>query len=166
MDNLSAAIYPPFLIRGFSGFHGLYPASFPNLPRGGEILRNQVATSLGMGWRLKSESGGAMNRNRVATCVGIRNLFEAKVLETELNGKKFNSKTKDSKTEYGKTVFAEKVVRANQKSINFDGFRDVLDRFTEVLEDYKGRIDLTPEKRTLRLGDSPGVFKGPRTSVL
>ena len=35
------------------------------------MLRNPVAISLGMGWRLKSESGGGMNRNRVATCVGI-----------------------------------------------------------------------------------------------
>ena len=55
MDNLSTAIYPPFLTRAFSGFRGVYPASFPLLPGGGEMLRNQVATSPGIGWRLASE---------------------------------------------------------------------------------------------------------------
>jgi len=43
MDNLSAAIYPPFLTRGFNGFYGVYPASFPYLPRGGDLNWNQVA---------------------------------------------------------------------------------------------------------------------------
>ena len=37
------------------------------------MLRNQVANSIRLGWRLKSESGGGIHRNRVATCVGIRN---------------------------------------------------------------------------------------------
>ncbi|MBP7766246.1 MAG: hypothetical protein KA113_13750 [Syntrophaceae bacterium] len=70
----------------------------------------------------------------------IEDLFEAKVLEAKVDGKVFNPKTKDSKTEYGKTVFAEKIVRANQKSINFDGFRGVLDSFRAAIEDYKKRM--------------------------
>jgi hypothetical protein len=45
--------------------------------------RNQVATSPGMGWRLKSESGGGMNQNRVAICVGIRT--HPKVCRTGVN---------------------------------------------------------------------------------
>lgn len=70
----------------------------------------------------------------------IEDLFEAKILETKVNGKVFNPKTKDTKTEYGKTVFAEKVVKANQKSINFNGFKDVFNRFTLVINDYKKEI--------------------------
>jgi len=31
-----------------------------------------VAESIGIGWRLPSESGGGINRNQVADCVGIR----------------------------------------------------------------------------------------------
>ncbi|MDD4091881.1 MAG: hypothetical protein PHQ63_04935, partial [Smithellaceae bacterium] len=34
-----------------------------------------VAKCFGIRWRLKSESGGGMNRNRVATCVGIRTVL-------------------------------------------------------------------------------------------
>jgi len=71
----------------------------------------------------------------------IEDLFEAKVLETKVDGKVFNPKTKQlTETEYGKTYFAEKVVKANQKSINFDGFRGVLDRLIDVIDDYKKRI--------------------------
>ncbi len=47
--------------------------------------RNQVATSPGMGWRLKSESGGGMNQNRVAICVGIRKRRKA-LLKKRKNG--------------------------------------------------------------------------------
>ncbi len=71
----------------------------------------------------------------------IEDLFEAKVLKAKVDGKVFNRKTKQlTATEYGKTVFAEKVVRANQKSINFDGFRGVLDSFRAAIEDYKKRM--------------------------
>ncbi len=34
--------------------------------------RIPMAESIGIGWRLESESGGGMNRNRVAACAGIR----------------------------------------------------------------------------------------------
>ena len=35
--------------------------------------RIPMAESNGIGWRLQTESGGGMNRNRVAACAGIRN---------------------------------------------------------------------------------------------
>jgi RNA-directed DNA polymerase len=67
----------------------------------------------------------------------IEDLFDKKTIETKVNGKTFNRKAKiDPKTEYGKIVFAEKVVKANQDSINFDGFKEILNRFKGVIEDY------------------------------
>jgi hypothetical protein len=35
--------------------------------------RIPMAEPIGIGWRLESESGGGINRNRVAACAGIRN---------------------------------------------------------------------------------------------
>jgi hypothetical protein len=37
-------------------------------------LQSGVAESIGIGWRLPSESGGGINRNQVADCVGICNM--------------------------------------------------------------------------------------------
>jgi hypothetical protein len=68
----------------------------------------------------------------------IEDLFDDEILAYKIEGKTFNYKQKiDTKTEYGKTVFAEKVVKAHQNKINFNGFKDVLNRFKEVIEDYK-----------------------------
>ena len=73
MDNLSAAIITS---RGFpgsiSGFDSVYPASSTPLPGGGGMDRIPMAESIGIGWRLESESGGGMDRIRVAACAGIR----------------------------------------------------------------------------------------------
>jgi 5S rRNA maturation endonuclease (ribonuclease M5) len=67
----------------------------------------------------------------------IEDLFDKKVLETKVDGKTFSRKTKiDTKTEYGKVVFAEKVIKANQNAIIFDGFKEILNRFKGVIEDY------------------------------
>jgi 5S rRNA maturation endonuclease (ribonuclease M5) len=67
----------------------------------------------------------------------IEDLFDKKTLKTKIDGKTFNRKAKiDAKTEYGKFVFAEKIVKANQNAINFDGFKGILDRFKRVIEDY------------------------------
>jgi len=67
----------------------------------------------------------------------IEDLFEKKILETKIDGKAFNrGPSIDTKTEYGKIVFAEKVIKANQNAINFDGFKGILDRFKQVIEDY------------------------------
>ena len=67
----------------------------------------------------------------------IEDLFDKKTLETKLAGKSFNRKPKiNPKTDYGKIVFAEKVVKPNQNAINFDGFKEILNRFKGVIEDY------------------------------
>lgn len=73
--------------------------------------------------------------------MAIEDLFDKSTLETIVAGKKFNRKPKiDSATEYGKIVFAEKVVKANQDSVNFGGFKEVLNRFKAVIEDYNQKI--------------------------
>lgn len=72
----------------------------------------------------------------------IEGLFEKDVLETEVGGKKFNpdDKTFDKNKHYGKHIFAEKVVKLNQKNINFDGFRATLDRLEAAMADYSGKM--------------------------
>ena len=70
----------------------------------------------------------------------IEDLFDRKVLRTKLDGKTFNPKPKiDKKTEYSKIVFANKVIAANQESINFNGFKPVLNSFSGVIADYEIR---------------------------
>jgi RNA-directed DNA polymerase len=69
----------------------------------------------------------------------IEDLFDKKTLSTKLGDKTFNRKQIESKTEYGKIVFAEKVVKADQNTINFDGFKDILNQFIEVIKDHKGK---------------------------
>ena len=67
----------------------------------------------------------------------IEDLFDKKALETKIDGKTFKRKEPiDTNTEYGKIIFAEKVIKANQNAINFDGFKGILDRFKRVIEDY------------------------------
>lgn len=67
----------------------------------------------------------------------IEDMFDTKTLSTKVEGKKFNRNKKiNPKTEYGKIVFAEKVVKANQKTINFDNFKVILNRFEAVIADY------------------------------
>lgn len=70
--------------------------------------------------------------------MAIEDLFDDQTRNTTVDGKKFNRNPKiDSASEYGKIVFAEKVVKAKQDSINFGGFKEVLNRFKAVIEDYK-----------------------------
>lgn len=72
-----------------------------------------------------------------AADTAIEDLFEPKILATELDGKKFNRNNKpDHKTEYSKQDFAHKVIKANQRVINFDGFKGVMDLFTQIIDDY------------------------------
>jgi len=67
----------------------------------------------------------------------IEDLFDAKTLSTKLHGKTFNREKKiNTKTEYGKIVFAEKVIKAKQKEINFDDFKSVFDKFKSIVKEY------------------------------
>lgn len=71
----------------------------------------------------------------------IETLFAPSTLATLVDGKKFNKDAKlDPASEYGKTVFANKVIKANQKSINFDGFKEVLNRVKESIVDYEKKL--------------------------
>lgn len=67
----------------------------------------------------------------------IEDLFTSEALETKIDGKKFNpGKQLDVATEYGKIVFAEKVIRANHKNVDFNGFIGVFDRVVSAMNDY------------------------------
>jgi hypothetical protein len=68
----------------------------------------------------------------------IEDLFTSETLETKVDGKKFNlSKQLNAATEYGKIVFAEKVIKPNQKNIDFSGFQGVFERFVGAMTDYQ-----------------------------
>jgi RNA-directed DNA polymerase len=65
----------------------------------------------------------------------IENLFEKSVLEKELNGKKFNPSNSgiNPAKEYGKAYFAQHVVKAGADSIDFSGFKVLLDRIARAI---------------------------------
>lgn len=68
----------------------------------------------------------------------IEDFFEAGLKETKLNGKTFNPSDKgfNSKTEYGKNFFAKHVVKKKQATIDFSGFKPILERIEAVLNDH------------------------------
>ena len=74
--------------------------------------------------------------------VMIEDFFEPSVLHTLLEEKTFHPDDKTFKKEkhYGKQAFASNVITANKKTINFEGFRPVLDRLEAVIVDYEGRV--------------------------
>lgn len=68
----------------------------------------------------------------------IEDFFDKYTLTTPISGKTFNPRKDFDKTkEYGKEIFASKVVRENKSSINFDGFKPILDRITQAVEHYQ-----------------------------
>jgi hypothetical protein len=73
MDNLSAGIVYSFMVlpnkRETITESGLSRYAYA---LGGAFAWNQVALSLGIRWRLRSESGGAFARNQVAPSLGIK----------------------------------------------------------------------------------------------
>jgi len=69
---------PPGFSRSISGFDWVYPASSTPSSWGGGMDRIPLAESIGIRWRLESESDGGMNRNRVAACARIRRQFGRK----------------------------------------------------------------------------------------
>ena len=65
----------------------------------------------------------------------IEDLFEAAVRKTVIDGKNFEPTAgEESTTHYGKTVFAHKVVAVNKDTINFDGFKPLLDSFAGLIK--------------------------------
>jgi RNA-directed DNA polymerase len=67
----------------------------------------------------------------------IEDFFDDKVLNTEMNGRKFSADNDaDSKTFYTKAFFAENVVAKNAHGINFNGFKPILNRLVMTIKDY------------------------------
>jgi RNA-directed DNA polymerase len=66
----------------------------------------------------------------------IEDFFDPNLLKTIYNGKTFNpiEKTFDKKVHYPKAHFAEHVVKKNKKTIDFNGFKAILDRVRTVIE--------------------------------
>ncbi|WP_122439438.1 retron Ec67 family RNA-directed DNA polymerase/endonuclease [Pseudomonas viridiflava] len=67
----------------------------------------------------------------------IEELFSQKVRDEVISGKTFNHTNKvDIKKEYGKEIFAKKVILANKSSVDFSGFRVLLNRIVQCIEHY------------------------------
>lgn len=72
-------------------------------------------------------------------------LFNSATRSVVVDGRTFDpSKDSDTKTTYGKATFAYEVVAKQAATIDFTGFRPLLDRFVEALNDYRGRHTTTP----------------------
>lgn len=71
----------------------------------------------------------------------IEDFFEESVRKTTLEGKTFNPKNEElnHKSEYGKAYFAWHVVKKNQATINFNGFKPILARLIVALNDHKAK---------------------------
>jgi len=75
----------------------------------------------------------------------IEDLFDSAIRSTKLGGRTFSpSNTTDSSIHYGKADFAYRVVKPHADSINFSGFKPLLDKFVAVIEHHrKHMIPLT-----------------------
>lgn len=71
----------------------------------------------------------------------IEDFFDAGVRSIKLDGKTFNPKNEDlgHKSEYGKAYFTLYVVAKHEATIDFNGFRPLLDRLAAVIEDHRVR---------------------------
>ena len=70
----------------------------------------------------------------------MEDFFGKEVFDYKIKDKKFNSDPSID-TEFGKAVFAAEIVKANQKSIDFGGFKEILNRLVAVIDNYnKGTV--------------------------
>lgn len=68
----------------------------------------------------------------------IEDFFHPRVLQTEINGKKFTSENDyDKKIHYGKNTFAREVIEKKREDIDFSGFQPLFKRIGEIEENYK-----------------------------
>jgi 5S rRNA maturation endonuclease (ribonuclease M5) len=66
----------------------------------------------------------------------IEDLFDEDILNTKIGGKTFSRKDNiNMETEYSKIIFAEKVIKAKQKNVNFDGFKPVFNKVENIIEE-------------------------------
>ena len=72
----------------------------------------------------------------------MENLFEPKVLDIRLNGKKLDltNKEPDGKKFYSKNEFSIQVIQKRQSEINFEGFKPLLDAIAAVQRDYTIKV--------------------------
>lgn len=81
--------------------------------------------------------------NKGMTC--IEDLFDPAVLAVKLDGKDFDpNKKHNASGKYGKHVFAEKVIRPNKATLNFDKFDPLLERIVAVMDDYAANPTIMP----------------------
>jgi hypothetical protein len=73
--------------------------------------------------------------SKMETC--IEDLFEPSLLKEQVAGKTLSLGSPNPATEYGKHVFAEKVVRPTASTVNWGGFAPLLQRISDVVDDYK-----------------------------
>lgn len=73
------------------------------------------------------------------TC--IEDFFDKATLETKLNGKSFDRKNDaDNTLHYGKAAFARDVIAKNATTIDFNGFKPILDRIEAAIKDYSTKV--------------------------
>ena len=85
----------------------------------------------------------------------IEDLFDSDTLNTKIDGKSFNRQNKiDIKREYGKYVFAEKVIKAKQNEINFDGFKEIFNNFKIIINDYDEKVKTAKKCSPIKGGAS------------
>jgi hypothetical protein len=72
----------------------------------------------------------------------MENLFEPKVLNTTLNGRKLDLTNKeiDGKKFYSKNEFSIEVIQKRQSTIDFDGFKPLLNAIEAVQKDYAIKV--------------------------
>jgi RNA-directed DNA polymerase len=67
----------------------------------------------------------------------IEDLFDHQTRQIKVAEKSFNpNKDINRSTEYGKEIFAQKVIQAQKNTINFNGFKPLLNRIVKVIEHY------------------------------
>ena len=72
----------------------------------------------------------------------MEQLFEPKVLKTTLNGRilDLTNKEPDGKKFYSKNEFSVEVIQKGQATINFDGFKPLLEGIVAAQKDYAGKV--------------------------
>ncbi|WP_204356708.1 hypothetical protein [Aeromonas allosaccharophila] len=68
----------------------------------------------------------------------IEDFFTRDLLDVIVSGKKFNNSNEiDNSKEYGKEIFAKKVIMARKESVDFSGFKVLLNRIVQCIEHYE-----------------------------
>ncbi len=72
----------------------------------------------------------------------MEQLFDPVVLKTKLGGRQLDltNKEPDGKTFYSKNEFSIQVIQKKQTSINFDGFKPLLNAIVAVQLDYANKV--------------------------